>query len=325
MRATRAIAVEYGQRPGARRQIEGTLRKTMGTEHPPICDYEGSDYQQRFWDAGERQYEHRVEQIALARLLPKSGDRLLELGAGAGRNTPRYGGFRKIALLDYSMTQLRQAQDRLGKDARFLYVAADVYRLPFAPGAFDAATMIRTLHHMAAPEEALRQVRGALSTGGTFILEYANKRNLKAILRWLLRRQDWNPFDQEPIEFAELNFNFHPKAVRTWLQAVGFKLERQLTVSHFRVGLLKRLIPTGLLVGMDSLSQWTGNWWQYTPSVFARASAVGEQPPSRGDAFWRCPACASIELIPSDDGLRCTGCSRIWPIVDGIYDFKVPS
>ena len=46
----------------------------MATEHPPVCDYEGSDYQERFWDAGGRQYEHRVEQIALGRLLPTSGD-----------------------------------------------------------------------------------------------------------------------------------------------------------------------------------------------------------------------------------------------------------
>jgi SAM-dependent methyltransferase len=297
----------------------------MGTQHPPICDYEGSDYQQRFWDAGEREYEHRVEQIALARLLPKAGERLLEVGAGAGRNTPRYAGFRKIALLDYSTTQLRQAQSRLGKDERFLYIAADVYRLPFAPGVFDAATMIRTLHHMAAPQEALRQVRDTLSSGGVFILEFANKRNLKAILRRLLRKQDWNPFDREPVEFAELNFNFHPAAVRAWLQALGFDLQRQLTVSHFRIGLLKRLIPTGILVGMDSLCQWTGNWWQYSPSVFVRAAAVGNPPAQEDNAFWRCPQCTSTDLAPTQDGLRCKNCGRMWPIVDGIYDFRIQS
>ena len=28
---------------------------TMNT--PPVCDYEGSDYQQSFWDAGQRAYE----------------------------------------------------------------------------------------------------------------------------------------------------------------------------------------------------------------------------------------------------------------------------
>lgn len=297
----------------------------MSTDHPPICDYDGSDYQERFWDAGERQYEHRAEQVALARLLPKSGKKLLEVGAGAGRNTPSYGGFQQIALLDYSITQLRQAQARLGKDRRFLYVAADVYRLPFAPGVFDTATMIRTLHHMAVPMEALRQVRAALTPGAIFILEYANKRNLKAILRWGLRKQDWNPFTLPTIEFAALNFNFHPRSVRAWLQAAGFSPERQLTVSHFRLGLLKRLVPTGLLVGLDALCQWTGNWWQYTPSVFVRAAAVGETPHQTDEAFWRCPLCTSIEIVPHEGGLQCQNCRRIWPLVDGVYDFKIPA
>ena len=62
-------------------------------ETPPICSYEGSDYQTSFWDQGGREYEDAVEAIALQRLLPKSGRHMLELGAGAGRNTPRYAGF----------------------------------------------------------------------------------------------------------------------------------------------------------------------------------------------------------------------------------------
>ena len=47
-----------------------------------------------------------------------------------------------------------------------------------------------------------------------FILEYANKKNLKAILRWLLKKQDWSPFDKDPVEFSEMHFDFHPKTVK---------------------------------------------------------------------------------------------------------------
>ena len=57
--------------------------------------------------------KNRTEAIALKRLLPKSGRLMLELGAGAGRNTPRYAGFDQVVLLDYSTTQLQQAQVRL--------------------------------------------------------------------------------------------------------------------------------------------------------------------------------------------------------------------
>ena len=85
------------------------------TETPPICNYEGSDYPTSFWEQGGRAYEDEVESIALGRLLPRGGARLLELGAGGGRNTLRYVDFKQIVLLDYSVSQLEHAQKRLGR------------------------------------------------------------------------------------------------------------------------------------------------------------------------------------------------------------------
>lgn len=294
----------------------------MSSKPPPVCDYDGSDYQSSFWDKGGRDYEDQVEVVALGRLLPKMGKLLLEVGAGAGRNTLRYQGFERIVLLDYSLTQLQQAKARLGTDRRFIYVAADVYRLPFVRGLFDGATMIRTLHHMSDAPAALSQVRQVLAPQATFILEYANKRNIKAIFRYLLRRQSWNPFSLEPVEFARLNYDFHPRAVRSWLEENGFTIQRQLTVSHFRIGFLKRLVPLGLLVRMDSAAQLTGNLWQLTPSVFVKACAVGNTPVAEEGQFFRCPECGSSCLEQSTGSLTCTACGREWPIKDGIYIFR---
>ena len=289
-----------------------------------ICDYEGSDYQERFWDRGGRNYEDRVEAIALQRLLPASGARLLDIGAGAGRNVPRYGNFNQIVLLDYARTQLEKAQDKLGNDNRYLYVVADAYRLPFAYNVFDAAVMIRTLHHMIDPLAALKQVRSVTSPDASFVLEFANKRNLKSILRWLVRQQEWNPFEKNPIEFAPLNFNFHPQSVRNWLKTAQFDVERQLTVSHFRIGILKRVVPVGLLVRLDAMIQRTGKLWQLTPSVFVQSRARGEWQTDPGDAFWRCPSCNSIELVEIKNGIQCVECGRVWGLKDGIFDFKTP-
>ena len=42
------------------------------TDPPPVCDYEGSQYQQTFWDTGTRAYEDQSEARALRALLPKS-------------------------------------------------------------------------------------------------------------------------------------------------------------------------------------------------------------------------------------------------------------
>src|SRR5512141_2984927 len=98
----------------------------------PVCSYEGSDYQASFWEQGNRAYEDGCEAVALKRLLPSTGKRLLELGAGAGRNTTRYEGYEEITLVDFSRTQLEQARARLGDSSRYRYVAADIYHLPFA-------------------------------------------------------------------------------------------------------------------------------------------------------------------------------------------------
>lgn len=293
-------------------------------DRPPVCDYEGSDYQAAFWESGGREYEDQVEAIALRRLLPPSGKRMLELGAGAGRNTPRYQSFEQVVLLDYSRTQLHLAQQRLGKGERYLYVAADIYRLPFTPGLFDAATMIRTLHHMANAPLALGQVRQVLQSGATFILEFANKQNLKAILRYALGHQSWNPFTPDPVEFAELNFDFHPRMVRTWLHENGFTVQRQLTVSHFRLALFKRFAPLRLLVCMDALAQWTGDWWQLAPSVFVRASAIGESHPAPLGVIFRCPECGHFPLEERADIITCPSCARCYAVQDGIYDFREP-
>jgi ubiquinone/menaquinone biosynthesis C-methylase UbiE len=295
---------------------------------PPVCDYEGSDYQTSFWDKGGREYEDRTEAIALKRLLPKSGRLLLELGAGAGRNTPRYLGFDRIVLLDYSRTQLEQAQQRLGKSDKYIYVAADVYRLPFADGLFDAATMIRVLHHMADAPKALGQVKNVLGSDGVFILEFANKLNLKAIFRYLLGRQKWSPFTLEPVEFVKLNFDFHPKAVRNWLKDLGFEIEKTLPLSHFRVGFLKRLIPTSVLVFLDSLFQWTGALWQLSPSVFMRAKVLDgkkqEEIPNHVLLYFRCPDCGHSPLDEKKNYLECSNCGRKWEVRDGLYDFREP-
>ena len=300
---------------------------------PPVCNYEGSDYQASFWDKGGREYEDRTEAIALKRLLPKSGRLLLELGAGAGRNTPRYLGFERIILLDYSRTQLAQAQQRLGSSDKYVYVAADAYRLPFVDGLFDTATMIRTLHHMADAPKALGQVRSALGFEGVFILEFANKRNLKAIFRYLLGRQKWSPFTLEPVEFVKLNFDFHPKAISSWLKDLGFKVEKTLTLSHFRVGFLKRIVPTGILVFLDSLFQWTGALWQLSPSVFVK-SRKGDHKgrPGAGPSpaltnvlsLFKCPDCGHSPLTEKKAYLECSNCKKKWESKDGIYDFKEP-
>lgn len=294
----------------------------MTDPRPRICDYEGSNYRTEFWEGKDRDYEDRVERVALRRLLPASGRRLLEIGAGFGRLTNEYAAFDQVVLVDYSLSQLQYAQEYLGRSSRFVYVAADVYHLPFRPGVFDVATMIRVLHHMADVPAVLQQIRNALVPNACFVLEYANKRNLKAMMRYMLGRQRWNPFDHEPVEFVELNFDFHPAYVQRELNRAGFEIAQHLPVSFFRAGLVKKLFSNEVLVSADTLLQNTG--FAYTPSIFLQTVARGQSPHNLShEDILACPE-TGAPLVREEDTLVCAQTGRRWAVRDGIYDFKAP-
>ena len=295
-------------------------------DFPPVCDYEGSDYRTRLWQGQGRDYEDRVERIALRRLMPPTGGTLIEIGAGFGRLADEYLGYQKVVLFDYSRSLLREAQTHLGNDPRFIYVAGNWYQMPFVAGLFDTMVQIRTLHHAADVPALFQQLARIARPNGRYILEFANKQNLKAILRYGLRRQDWSPFDREPIEFAELNFDFHPRWIQQRLTEAGFKPGRKLTVSHYRLGPIKRLVLTSLLVGLDSLAQWTGNWWQLSPSVFVDVAHPDEGETAAANTFFACPRCQTPLPEPVDERLVCPNpdCQRQWQVRNNLYDFKEP-
>ncbi len=292
----------------------------------PICDYEGSRYRTEFWGP-ERAYEDGAERAALRALLPPRGRLLVEIGAGFGRLADLYGGYEQVVLLDYARSQLLQARERLGDAGpdgrpRYLYVLGDFYRLPFAPGLFETVVMVRTLHHAADASAVLRNVAGILMPGGTFVLEFASKRHLKAIIRYILRRQSWSPFDLSPVEFVPLNYDFHPAWIRRHLEEAGLRVRRTRAVSCFRVGLLKRTVPTGWLVALDRWLQPVGALYPLTPSVFVQAIAPPDGPSAPPGAFFRCVACGALSLADEGEQLVCTECRAIFPVQDGLYDFR---
>lgn len=300
----------------------------MSERAHPICNYEGSAYRIEFWGAG-REYEDRAERVALRRLLPPAGHRLIEIGAGFGRLADLYVGYDEVVLFDHALSQLRQAQELWGDTGpggqpRYIYVAGDFYRLPFAPALFDTVVIVRTIHHAADAPAVLRGIEELLAPAGVFVLEFANKRHLKAILRYLLHRQEWNPFAPQPVEFVPLHYDFHPAWMGDHLAEAGLRVERKLAVSYFRLAFLKRTVPTRLLIALDNLLQPTGRLCQLSPSVFVRCRARTEKRAAPPDAFFRCTLCGSTMLVDEGDTLSCTDCGVRFARRDGIYKFKAP-
>ncbi len=288
-----------------------------------VCDYEESRYRHDFWEGRGREYEDLAERIALRALLPPTGEALLDVGAGYGRLASLYDGYRRVVLLDYARTQLEEARRYLHDAERYILVAADVYSLPFVDNLFDALTMVRVMHHVADVPRALSELQRVLRPRGVAVLEHANKRHWKSVGRWLLGRQSWDPFDRQPVEFVELHFDFHPAWVHQQMDDAGLRVEATRSVSHFRLALLKRLLPAKWLASLDGWIQPTGQWCQFTPSVFLRARA-NKASGECASGFFRCPVCRSADLRSRPDELECAACGRRWSTEGGIHDFKSP-
>ena len=287
---------------------------------PDICNYENSPWRTEFWRG--RDYEDRAERIALARMLPPRGARLCEIGAGFGRLADFYRGYERVILLDYSRSMLRDAVERLRGDPRFVFVAADLYNLPLADNALDTAVTVRVLHHVADIPRAFAEIARVVRPQGTYLAEFANKRHLKAILRYALTRRAPNPFALEPYEFVKLNFDFHPRYIAESLRAVNFVVQDKRAVSTFRVALLKRIVPARFLAALDGLLQHPTSNLQISPSIFLRAESRKPGAPALNASLWRCPACGSTDIAESRDALACRACARVYPVADGIIDFK---
>jgi len=265
-------------------------------------------------------------------LIPASGTRIAEIGAGFGRLADLYTGYTQIILFDYSRTLLADAVSRWGSDSRFVFVAGNIYTLPFASGILDTLVMMRVMHHLADVPTALAQIERSLHRQSLAVLEYANKRNLKAIGRWLLRRQSWSPFALDPVEFVKLNFDFHPTWMATRFAEAHLQAERRFAVSHFRLPLLKQRLAAELLVDFEQrIFSLTGNF-PLAPSVFTALRSVRSREeravnpdPKRVAPLFCCPHCAVEGLEQSaDDRVYCPSCGRGYQRRNQIWDFKEP-
>ncbi len=146
----------------------------------------------------------------------------------------------------------------------------DVLSLPAPDGYFDAAVMIRVLHHFADPEPVVRELGRVIRPGGVLVLEYANKRNLKAIARHVLGRQPWSPFAPGSVAYRPFHHDHSPVSVGRALRRAGFEVERTRSVSLFRLPALSRRMPELLARAEARLQEPLGSITP-GPSVFVLA------------------------------------------------------
>jgi ubiquinone/menaquinone biosynthesis C-methylase UbiE len=256
-------------------------------------------YRDRFWPS--RRYEDSCDRIALRAMLPPAGGRMIEIGAGFGRLADEYTGYDSVVLLDLSGAQIQAARERLREDSRYEVVEGDAFNLRFPDASFDAVVCIRVIHHFEDPRPAIAEMARVLKPGGTLVLECGNKRNLKAIGLYWLRRRKTSPFrrgsERAPdVHFlpdairnrlgrkatgpapakweASTDFDHSPVDFRGWVRDAGFRIEASRSVSNFRLPFITRHIPLGVLSTLERALQSPLASVTLGPSVVVRATRV---------------------------------------------------
>ena len=246
------------------------------TSNNRVLDYSYSEYAS-FWKDHNRKYEDAVERIALRRLTAHISGDCLEIGCGFGRLVNEYAPrCSRVLMTDSSESMLRQAEDRIRRLGlkNVTCARADLYELDKLNCRFDNAVCVRVIHHVENVPAFFRQVNLSLRDGGTFILEYANKKNTLEILRYLFHRPNIAPFDHQPGKRNDLFYNYHPAYIRDMLAENGFVIEEELTVSIFRNAFLKRLFGWRILSALEQRLQKPLARFHPGPSVFIRARKI---------------------------------------------------
>ncbi|MBC7333232.1 MAG: class I SAM-dependent methyltransferase [Actinobacteria bacterium] len=339
-------------------------------------DYESYDYRE-FWREDKRAYEDTSERIALRKLLGdiREGNKLfLDLGCGYGRLFDEYKSFRNILLVDYSVRNLRNAKQRIEEmlksfqekpsssspspspspfsSSSIFFLSADATNLPLKPSCADVVLTVRVVHHLDNLDKYFDEVKRVLKDGGIFILEFANKRNLKNILRFFMRRMDGSPFSLFPLKVGETILNYHPDYVIGLLTSKGFGIDKRISVSNFRLEFLKKYLNLKTLLLFENWFQRLFSWTLLGPSIFLKCTLSkdfsegcikGRTSPKKalfsteGKGFRRglsitfediledilqCPYCKKDEFFFRKDEIVCNGCKKSFLARNGILVFK---
>ena len=117
----------------------------------------------------------------------------------------------KIIGVDGSPRMLELARRRLaGLEDRVSLRIGDLAHLPLADGEANFVCLNLVLHHLADPQDALREVRRVLSKGGTLVLT------------------DFNRHDDERMrsEYGDRRLGFEADVLHEYLAEAGFRVEK---------------------------------------------------------------------------------------------------
>ena len=284
--------------------------------------YDGVNYHD-FWNSSIRAKMDELEKTIIKELLPLSGRRIIDLGCGFGRLNSAYADrFDEVVCFDGSMSLLLEAKKIVKGQTTF--IAGDIKYLPFREMTFDTVLMIRVFHHLLDSPKTIHDLNRIISPEGILIFNYNNKTNPMRILRRVIRKTSDNPFSHTPSGKYTRVISHHPDEVQALLEKERFEVLRYLGC-----GVFNKLSEKSKF--FEKLA-WVEKYWtsflgktKLAPWIFCSActhknAAAG--PYKVGFDYLICPICSG-ELNSSPDSFQCLNCEKIYPLLDGIWDFRV--
>ena len=215
---------------------------------------------------------HRRRLAVLDSLGAKPGERILEIGCGAGALLPAVasavGSSGRVVGIDISGEQIAAARRRCANQTNIETAVLDVRRLPYAADSFDAFVAIQVIEYLDEPLQALTALRRVVTTRARAVIlatnwdavfwntmaddltrkvqlawrQHAPFPNLPANLRPVLRQAGFEVVQQVPVTI--INQSYHEDSFAYWAARlmVAFCLTRNLISQDDADAWLKSLL-----------------------------------------------------------------------------------
>lgn len=246
------------------------IRKEADKYNDPGFNY------QDYWQG--RDYENAAEQQAIDKLLKnRKFKHAIDVGGGYGRLSKYITKYaKKVTLAEPSQQQLDIAKSYLADTPEVEQKLLQASNLNFKDGSVDLVLVVRVLHHIPDPTPEFAEISRVLTTGGTFLLEFANNAHGLNRIRYGLRRKR---VPRTPVDIrsaanrkaSELPFvNHHPKTIIKALNSTGFEVEAVLSGSNLRSTTLKKILSKSTLLTLERALQPLLSPIYFGPSVWLR-------------------------------------------------------
>lgn len=121
------------------------------------------------------------------RTLSVEGLRILEVGAGSGRDGIRLAGLgAEVVSLDYSIPSLQMIRSQLEGESSVSLCCGDAFSLPFADGTFDLVFHQGLLEHFRNPDDLIEENRRVLKPGGFLLVDVPQRYHYYTAVKHLL-------------------------------------------------------------------------------------------------------------------------------------------